>query len=364
MGRPFKNDRIIISGTGKLMKLLLFWLLPLLLACNSEVSYEEKHEVSLKIEELDSPTKASIRGIWVLDSNCIWLSGASGTILRSLNGGDSWQLLPSPDSDSLDFRDVHAFSKESALVVSAGFPARIYLTENAGEDWQLVYENTDSSAFMNSVHFKDSLNGVIVGDVLNNYHFLLESSDGGSSWKRIDSSKLPKPLAVEHAFAASGSCIALNDGGKFVVAFGGMKSRVLREVGDKWVASELPVDDSVESSGIYSIASGGGILMTAGGDYSKIDREWPALYSNDGGKSWKVSTSNYNGYRSIIDYSPRMNLWLAAGTNGMDLFIPETGLWEKKISEKSINTLQFDPSSDQLWAAGPDGSIYRIIFKR
>lgn len=339
---------------------LIFFIPALIFACANEPSKEVESKVKFKLQELDSPTEASIRGIWVLDSNCVWMSGSEGSIIRSLDGGDSWQLIPAPDHDSLDFRDIHAFSKESALVVSAGFPARVYLTENSGISWQLVYENSDSAAFMNSVHFKDPLNGLIVGDVLDNYHFFLKTTNGGRNWQRINSSKIPKPLKIEHAFAASGSCIALNSNGEYLVAFGGAKSRVFRQEGEKWVATELDVSDSSASSGVYSIASGRGILITAGGDYSKEDQEWPAIYSIDGGKSWKSSITNYNGYRSVIDYSPKMNTWIAAGINGVDLFIPEDELW-LKVSDHSINTLQFDHASNLAWAGGPQGKLYRIL---
>tara|TARA_R100001015_G_C4621070_1_gene178187 strand:+ start:936 stop:1991 length:1056 start_codon:yes stop_codon:yes gene_type:complete len=350
----------------QILRNLFLFILPLFFACaipDQGQKKETKNVISFKIEELDSPSDASIRGIWVLDSNCIWLSGAKGTVLRSLNSGESWQLLPPPDQDSLDFRDIHAFSKESALIVSAGYPARVYLTKDAGENWELVYENLDSSAFMNSVHFKDSKNGLIVGDKLNDYHFLLMTADGGRSWDRVDSTKIAKPLKIEHAFAASGSCITVNEAGNYVVAFGGEKSRVLRQANDQWIATELAIDDSSASSGVYSIASGAGKLMTAGGDYTKEDEAWHAFYSEDGGETWQSTASKYRGYRSVVAYSPLMELWLAAGSNGVDLFYPEHRIWSK-VSDKSINTLQFDQYTPRAWAAGPDGSIYRINFKR
>ena len=348
----------------KSLKGIILFVLPLLLACSGQNQKEEVgKELELRFELIESSINSSIRGIWVLNSDCIWMSGASGTIIRSLDGGSSWQKLPAPDNDSLDFRDIHAFSEESALIVSAGFPVKVYLTRNSGLNWELVYENLDSSAFMNSVHFRDSLNGLIVGDVLNKYHFLMESKDGGRNWKRIDSSRIAKPLPVEHAFAASGSCITVNDKGEYLVAFGGQKSRVLKQKGDEWVAVDLPVNDSLASSGIYSIASGDGMLMTAGGDYTKEDQEWPVISSLDGGISWENAGLSYNGYRSVVDYSSKMNLWLAAGSNGVDLLHPDGVGWVK-VFDQSINTLQFDRSSDLAWAAGPKGHIYRIHFTK
>ena len=109
----------------RLFKRLCFLIPLLLFACVNEAAKELEKQLEFEFQKLKSPTNSSIRGIWVLDSTSIWLSGAKGTVIRSLDAGDSWQLLPAPDIDSLDFRDIHAFSKESALVVSAGYPARV-----------------------------------------------------------------------------------------------------------------------------------------------------------------------------------------------------------------------------------------------
>src|SRR5689334_15632766 len=87
-----------------------------------------------------SPTKASLRGLSVVDSNTAWASGAGGTVLRTVDGGNTWTPLPVTGAESLDFRGIKAFDADHALIMSSGLAdqgkARIYSTADAGKSWQ------------------------------------------------------------------------------------------------------------------------------------------------------------------------------------------------------------------------------------
>ena len=49
-----------------------------------------------------------LRGVSAASAHVVWASGARGTILRTADGGATWQKLTIPDSDRLDFRDIDA----------------------------------------------------------------------------------------------------------------------------------------------------------------------------------------------------------------------------------------------------------------
>ena len=82
------------------------------------------------LQQLD--TKASFRGLSVVNNKVIWVSGTNGTVLRTLNGGQTWQTNTVKGAEKLDFRDVEAFNANLAYILSIGPGAnsRIYMTEN------------------------------------------------------------------------------------------------------------------------------------------------------------------------------------------------------------------------------------------
>jgi photosystem II stability/assembly factor-like uncharacterized protein len=67
-----------------------------------------------------SGVSARLRGVSAVSDRVAWASGAKGTILRTADGGRSWQPLSIPDTAALDFRDIDALSDRIAYVLSIG----------------------------------------------------------------------------------------------------------------------------------------------------------------------------------------------------------------------------------------------------
>ena len=138
---------------------------------------------------LDIKTTINMRGIHAVSSNVCWIGGSQGTVLKTVNGGRSWTTLKVPGGDSLDFRDIHAFDKHTAVAMSAGEAqhgkAKIYRTENGGETWTLVYQSTQTGVFLDGIDFWDKDKGICLGDPINGRLFILTSEDKGKSWQEL-----------------------------------------------------------------------------------------------------------------------------------------------------------------------------------
>src|SRR5947207_7526312 len=79
-----------------------------------------------------SGTTARLRGISAASTSIAWASGANGTILRTIDGGATWQPRPIAGTEALDFRDIDAFSDRLAyaLSIGPGEASRIYKTRD------------------------------------------------------------------------------------------------------------------------------------------------------------------------------------------------------------------------------------------
>ena len=76
---------------------------------------------SLKWEAQTSGVTTRLRGVSAVSAQVAWASGANGTLLRTVDGGSGWtKLVPPAGAESLDFRDIDAFSDRVAYALSIG----------------------------------------------------------------------------------------------------------------------------------------------------------------------------------------------------------------------------------------------------
>lgn len=83
-----------------------------------------------------SNTEASFRAVCAVTNKIVWIGGSQGTFLRTIDGGKTWETKQVHGAETLDFRDVHAFDSQTAILMSAGEAekgnAKFYRTIDAG----------------------------------------------------------------------------------------------------------------------------------------------------------------------------------------------------------------------------------------
>jgi len=183
-----------------------------------------------------SGTTASLRGLHVVDAEVAWASGSGGTFLRTVDGAETWEIGMVAGAEALDFRDVHAWDRDRALLLSAGLPARIYRTDDGGESWQLMYENETPGVFFNAVSFWDEERGIAVGDPIDGRFLIIRTDDGGETWTELPWNNRPQALEGEANFAASGTCMTVLGKDSVWFGTGGPAARVFRSTdgGSSW----------------------------------------------------------------------------------------------------------------------------------
>jgi len=309
----------------------------------------------------NSRTDVQLRGISAVSAKVAWASGAKGTVLRTIDGGATWETLVIAGADSLDFRDIQAFDQNTAFVLSIGTgdQSRIYKTSDGGKIWQRQFTNSDPKAFYDCFAFWDSTHGIAVSDSVDGKFLLIATADG-MSWNPVAVKNMPAALSSEGAFAASGTCIATFGKNDVWFGTGGPAARVFHSAdrGKNWTVAETPVIHGAATQGVFSLAfwtAKDGVAV--GGDYKEPTKnESVAAVTHDGGKTWTLASKPPQGYRSAVAVGASHTL-AAVGTSGADVSHDGGSTWSPMFKE-DLNALVLIGNSG--WAVGPNGKIVTV----
>lgn len=309
-------------------------------------------------------TKASLRGLSVVNEKVIWASGTGGTFLRTTDGGATWTTGQVAGAEKLDFRDVEGFDAETAYLLSIGEGAasRIYKTSDGGKNWTLQFQNKNPKAFFDALAFWDKTHGIAMSDPVDGKYLLLVTDDG-ETWKPLETDKMGGAKEGEAAFAASGTCLITEGKQNVFLVSGGADARVFRSLnrGLTWFVAETPLVKGTPGSGIFSIAmrdSKAGVIV--GGNYEKPDEINNNLaFTADGGKSWTLS-KGLNGYRSGVAFVDKKTI-IAVGASGSDLSTDRGATW-KNLDQENYNAVQAK-GRKAVWAVGAGGLVARLTVK-
>jgi photosystem II stability/assembly factor-like uncharacterized protein len=346
----------------------------------------------------ESGTAAGLRGIDSVDGTVAWASGTGGTVLRTIDGGAHWTKCVVPDGEkdgaTLDFRGVQARDANTAIVMASGkgILSRLYKTIDGCKTWKMLFQNPESpNGFFDSFrifNFRMTRNqvqtterfGFLLGDPVNGKFAIYESRDGGDSWTRIPDDDLSASAKESGAFAASNSCISGFGGRSFgIVVNDGLGASILRLMysGAAWLDDPptltrhwsrrvaLPIAVGSESAGPFSLSmisrppplgTPGPFLfaVVVDGDYLKPNESTgTAAWSADGGEHWTASTTPPHGFRSAVQWSDDLKVWITVGTNGSDVSRDDGKTWQP-LDNGNWNALSLP------FVVGPNGRIARL----
>ena len=307
----------------------------------------------LKWKEIQTPVKASLRGLSPVSDLVCWASGSGGTWLKTTDGGDTWKHGVIAGLDTVDFRSIQAFDEHTAVAASAGQPAVIYRTIDGGESWEKVHQE-GPEAFFDGITFLDFKTGYVLGDPVGGKWMILETTDSGKSWKYLE--KLPDAVQGEAAFAASASSM-ISTRDQLIFGTGGTVSNLhffnFKE--RSWTKLKTSMLQGESSQGIFALAALNGRILGVGGDYTKLDqRDRNAVILSDG-KS-EIPEILPLGFRSGVVYREDRKIAVAVGPSGSDLSWDEGKTWAN-FSSTGYHAVKISPKKKTIWASGSGGRV-------
>jgi photosystem II stability/assembly factor-like uncharacterized protein len=349
-----------------------------------------------------SQTTADLRGIDSVNKEVAWASGTNGTVLRTTDGGEHWQICATPTgAEHLDFRGIQAFNAHTAIIMSSGRGAlsRLYKTTDDCRSWRLILTNPDPDGFWDAVKFtiaeteRPYRTGVLYGDPVRDEFVEFLTYDFGETWSRSPERVSARP--GERMFAASNSALLYGPGVWTLIVTGGASGSRSRTkqynfqhdpyVPYRFVGGDIPLAFS-ETAGAFSVATSlageaplrggsekwiGGVyglpvtLVAVGGDFHNPERsKGSAAFTVDGGQHWTASAKPPHGYRSAVVYDGQTKVWITVGPNGTDISTDDGRNWRALFPD----TASHEPANaDRDWNAislpfvvGPHGRIGKL----
>jgi photosystem II stability/assembly factor-like uncharacterized protein len=304
--------------------------------------------------------------VWAVSSKVAWASGIGGTFVLTIDGGRTWRAGVVPGADSLEFRDVHAFSADRAVLLAAGpgEKSRIYLTIDGGLTWGRTFQNSEPNGFYDCFDFRGDT-AIVVSDAIGDRFPLERTTDGGRTWAPYQPPGWDAIRAVpkEGAFAASGTCVTYRSDGAFLIgtATGG---RVIIVGRDRAEVVKTPII-AKESAGIATLAFRSATIgVAAGGDLAQPDAHLDnVIVTRSGGRSWSLGgRPPFGGPVYGLAYVPsRAGTVVAVGPKGAAWSADDGRTW-RRLDDKDHWAVAF-AADGTGWAVGPGGRISKISFR-
>ncbi len=152
-------------------KIFLLFILSLTLSSLSYAQWTETSATGITV---------SIRSISVVNDNVVWAGAMGGNVLRTTNGGTSWQVVGGGAIGVNDVYNIFGLSDQIALCTTSPAATFVYRTSNGGANWTQVF--TETGGFIDAIWMTSNTNGFMMGDPVGARWSLWKTTNGGVNW--------------------------------------------------------------------------------------------------------------------------------------------------------------------------------------
>jgi photosystem II stability/assembly factor-like uncharacterized protein len=288
---------------------------------------------------IQTPTTSRLLGVDITSASEAFAVGESGAIVRSTDGGNTWQS--GTNDFTGNFWGVRFWARDSGFAY--GDSGAIYLTADSGATWRRG-ESGMQQGFIASFLFGSAIVGerlfAVGGDGQNGSGAVLTSTDRGVTWSKKNLQGCLFLDRVAFIDAQRGVTVGLSPTG------GGVIFRTTNG-GGSW---QLVRSTSALVAGV---AVAGGERVVAVGSGGMIHT------STDAGATWSAGASPAGG--DLLDVAFRGDVGIAVGEPGVVIRTTDAGrTWsdESMSGGEFIGDAAIDPVSGATILSGPSGMVY------
>ena len=284
----------------------------------------------------------SLTAVMAVSNNVVWAGGTNGKVLRTSNGGTTWNSVGGGAIGTDIVNAVEALDANTALVATySETGGKIFKTTNGGSSWSSVYSIT--GALIGGIQMKNALEGYAVGSPIGGKWLVLKTTNGGISWESLK----PAPVQIADDYGPVGVQL-LGD----TLWFGTFSGSIYRSI-DLGVTWTSATTSGSTSFGPHFNSPTKGLLGNFGdGSFYR---------STDGGTTWiKAQATVYHKATCISGMGDEF--W--ATTGGSIAYTKNLGQsWSFAApghsGQTTLSAVSFSPVASALngWAVGAAGLI-------
>jgi photosystem II stability/assembly factor-like uncharacterized protein len=289
------------------------------------------------------PAGKDLNAVYFADSKRGWVGGDDGLVLRTDDGGRTWEQQSAGVSDGVN--DIYFRDKEDGYLLAAN---RVMLTEDGGRTWRTAAsfaaaDFAGATPELYSVRFTSKKRGWVVGSVSRGDRvldsLLLRTDDGGRTWQRVAAPVRFELLHLDFRGERRGWIV-------------GDRGTVLhtRDGGETWQQQRTNT-----SATLYHVDFEDDETGWAVGERSTI------LRTTDGGATWLAVEVPAIGTRATLLSVAFANKedGFVVGRNGTILRSSDGGrTWVRQESGAKQHIYALFVRDKRAWAVGGDGHVF------
>ena len=295
-------------------------------ACGSGGAIVRTDDGGATWQTQSSGTTMQLNRVMFVDANNGWAAGAGGVIMHTANGGTTWTGQPSGTTQGLN--DCYFTDTSNGWAVgqgSGGAPVIVH-TADGGQTW--AAQSSGVTGTLNGVWFVDSSTGwaVLNGKVI-------KTTDGGTTWTATSISGAPQLRKVTFTSATNGVIV-------------GASGKIYRTVDGGTTWTNPTSGTTLQLNGVCFVSPAVGYAVGNSGALVK---------TTDGGATWRAQASGTSSTLNSVFMGDPLNGFVVGANTYVRTVQPATTASGIPSWATSV-TFSLSPSGD----AAPIATYYRF----